>query len=117
MEPIISPWIVYAISVMYKLNVASFVVAVLAFVVSFLVYMDNATSFNEKEKENAFATAKKPLVVAIISCLLAIVIPDKETMLTMLAVNFVTPDNIQLVQGNITDFVGQIARAVAENAK
>ena len=32
--------------------------------------------------------------------------------MTMLALQYVTPDNIQAVQGNIVDFVGQIAEAV-----
>lgn len=40
------------------------------------------------------------------------VIPDKETCLAMLAVYYITPDNIQTVQGNIVDFVEQLANAV-----
>ncbi len=45
---------------------------------------------------------------------LLIILPSKDTMLTMLALYYVTPDNIQMVQGNIVDFVGQITQAVKE---
>lgn len=39
-------------------------------------------------------------------------IPDKDTCLTMLALYYVTPDNIMTVQGNIVDFVGKLAEAI-----
>jgi hypothetical protein len=35
-------------------------------------------------------------------------------MITMLAFSYITPENVQLVQGNIADFITQIMQAVKE---
>ena len=43
-----------------------------------------------------------------------ILLPDKDVLMTMLALQYITPDNVQAVQGNIIDFVGQIAQAVKD---
>ena len=54
----------------------------------------------------------KPVkIVAIVSILGLILIPTKEDMLAMLALSYVTPDNIQLVQDNIVDFITKIVDA------
>lgn len=55
---------------------------------------------------------KKVLIVAIISLVIAIVIPSKRDLLTMLALSYITPENVQLIQGNIVDFVKNITQAV-----
>ena len=43
-------------------------------------------------------------------------IPNKETMITMIAASYITPDNIQMTQGNIVEFIKQISEAV-QNGK
>ena len=56
--------------------------------------------------------AKGGLISLGISFIPVLFIPDKNTCLTMLALYYVTPDNIMAVQGNIVDFVGKLAEAV-----
>ena len=55
---------------------------------------------------------KLTFIIFCVSCLLFLLLPTKEAMLTMLAANYATPDNIHAVQGNIVDFVSQIVNAV-----
>ena len=66
----------------------------------------------ESDKKRYIKIGKYLIVIFAVLSFLAVVIPDKETCLTMLAVYYITPDNIQAVQGNIIDFVGQLANAV-----
>ena len=66
----------------------------------------------ESDKKRYIKIGKYLIVIFAVLSFLAVVIPDKETCLAMLAVYYITPDNIQAVQGNIVDFVGQLANAV-----
>lgn len=59
---------------------------------------------------------KTAVIIAAVCGGMAIIIPNKETMITMIAASYITPDNIHLVQGSIVDFVRQISEAV-QNGK
>lgn len=107
MEPIISPWIIYGIGAINNL----WVVAVLAIIISCLgtlvVILGNSCI-----DEQDIKILKILSVVFSMAVILLVVLPSKNTMLTMLALYYVTPDNVQAVQGNIVDFVNQIANAI-----
>jgi predicted MFS family arabinose efflux permease len=108
MEPIINPWIIYCIDVIHSLCVVS-VLAIAVSVIGILVVLGNSSpTVSEDEKKIVKAFFK----VLLASVLLLIILPSKNTMLTMLALQYVTPDNIQIVQGNVVDFVEQVAQAV-----
>lgn len=107
MEPIISPWIIYGVTVLTKLGAAIRVLMALSFVaLLFTIPAMDAKGIEKWQKRFAIS--------AFVFGLLDIFMPDKDTMLTMLALQYVTPDNIQAVQSNIVDFVGQIAQAVKD---
>lgn len=107
MEPIISPWIIYGVTVLTKLGFAIHALAVLSFVA--LLF-----TFPVMDIEGAEKWRKRFAIGVLVFGFLDILMPDKDTMLTMLALQYVTPDNIQAVQGNVIDFVSQIAQAVKD---
>lgn len=111
MEPIISPWIVYGIDVISKLSIVAFLM-VIGSLIGMLVFAMNDSAYGNDEKENK--VLKILLIVFIVAVVFLVILPTKDTMLTMLALYYVTPDNIQAVQGNIVDFVSQIASAVKD---
>lgn len=107
MEPIISPWIIYGVSVLTKLGVAIHVLLFLSIAALLLTLPAMETKGIEK--------LQKRFVISIfVFGFLDILMPDKDTLLTMLALQYVTPDNIQSVQSNVVDFVSQIAQAVKD---
>lgn len=113
MEPIISPWLIYAISLLTRIYITAFVCAFLSVSVSiligiFLLYGPPGAEITKKG-EKIF---KYSVVVFITSVVLVILIPTKDTMIAMVGASYVTPDNIQAVQDNIVDFVHQIAQAI-----
>lgn len=110
MEPIISPWLVYLVSFLANVGCAASIVlfvAITVIVLCFFISYYEEEAWNEASKIVAIA-----LIVAIVSSVIAILIPSKNDMLTMLALSYITPDNVQLIQGNIADFVKQIAQAI-----
>lgn len=111
MEPIINPWIVYAIDMISKLSVVAFIM-VIASLVGMLIFAMNDSTYGNNEQENKIF--KILIVVLLVATVFLVILPSKDTMLTMLALYYVTPDNIQAVQGNIVDFVNQIAHAVKD---
>lgn len=106
MEPIISPWIVYGIGVITKLSIVAFITMVISIMGMFMCIL------NEQEKR----IFKILAIIFVVATALLVILPTKDTMLTMLALQYVTPDNVQAVQGNVADFVNQIMQAV-KNAK
>jgi hypothetical protein len=64
-----------------------------------------------EESECMIKYAKILAIVAAVCALVLIIVPDKDTLIAMLAATYITPDNIQMVQGNIMDFVKQIMEA------
>ena len=103
MEPIVSPWIIYLFSILTKLNIVAFIVAMLSVVIIFWVWLLGAeTKIN----------IKNVVIVLITSIVLTIIIPDRQTMLSMLTLSFITPDNIVITENHVIDLITKIMDAV-----
>ena len=57
---------------------------------------------------------KISLIVTCVSGLLYIFIPDKQTMISMITVSYITPDNINITTDYVVDLVQRISEAVKE---
>ena len=104
MEPIISPWIIYVFD---KLYFAGGMLLMCCGTISPLLVIFGKM----EESECMIKYAKILAIVAAICALVLIIVPDKDTLIAMLAATYITPDNIQAVQGSIIDFVKQIIKA------
>jgi F0F1-type ATP synthase assembly protein I len=113
MEPIISPWIVYGIGVINKLSIVTFITMVISITGMLILAMNDSTYGNGEQEKRIL---KILAIIVLVATVLLVILPTKDTMLTMLTLQYVTPDNVQAVQGNVADFVNQIAQAV-KNAK
>ena len=108
MEPIISPWVIYLFSVLTKLNIVASAVAIfsgasMVFIAMLrFIYDDMEIKFNYKYV----------IIVLITSTVLTIIIPDRQTMLSMLTLSFITPDNIAVTENHIIELVTKIMDAV-----
>lgn len=102
MEPIISTWVIYALSLVNPLILILAVVSILAVTVLVIIYTDY--SFYDDRSSNE---VKVIWAVFIISALLGIFIPSKNTLIAMYIANHVTPDNISNAQEIITTIIKQ----------
>lgn len=102
MEPIISPWLIYALPLVDTLIAVLAVVSMTAMTTLIILYIDGDF------REVMGATVIKGIwAVFIISTLLAIFIPNKETLIAMYIANQVTPDNLSHAQEIITTIIKQ----------
>lgn len=102
MEPIISPWIIYALPLVDTLIAVLSVVSMTAMTTLIILYIDG--DFREVMGTTVI---KGIWAVFIISTLLAIFIPNKETLTAMYIANQVTPANLSHAQEIITTIIKQ----------
>lgn len=108
MEPIISPWIIWVISTLDGLESLC---KLLAGISAFATFV----SINYWIEDNL--SGKVPIIIgimALVFAIIVIIIPSRNDMLTMLTLQYITPDNVQLVQDNVANFVQNISHAVKE---
>jgi hypothetical protein len=120
MEPIISPWILYWINVLGNLKDFAGVGVILVIIggigLGFLVtsFMDQVL---EWDGDKIIKFAKKWAVgvgiLLIITTLLDLFIPNQETLYSMFALNYITPDNIALGVDGIKSIIDYIFEAAA----
>ena len=117
MEPIISPWLIYSLSIVGSLwKLCSFISAICLFL-AFVMRIEMNDIYDEKDLSKCRHWLKLLIVGAVVFALLSFFFPTKETYTAMIAASYATPDNIQAVQGNVVDFVGKLTEAVSQNMK
>ena len=109
MEPIISPWIIYLFSVLTKLNIVASAVAIFSGASIIFIAMAKLIYGDDMEVKFSF---KNAIIVAVIATILVILIPDEKTMLAMLTLSFITPDNVVITENHIIDLITKIMDAV-----
>ena len=109
MEPIISPWVIYLFSVLTKLNTISFTIALFSWATIFFIALDKIIYGDDMEIEFNY---KYAITVAVIATIIVIIIPDEKTMLAMLTLSFITPDNIVITENHVIDLITKIMDAV-----
>ena len=112
MEPIINPWLIYAVNMCGDFKVLATIGAILIVLPIGILANDLSITISENDKKLYIKIEKYLIGILAVLLFLAVAIPTKETCLAMLAAYYITPDNIQAVQGNIVDFVEQLANAV-----
>ena len=109
MEPIISPWVIYLFSVLTKLNIVAFSIAVFFWISIFFIFLNKIIYGDDLEIEFNYKIA---VIVAVIATTIVILIPTEKTMLAMLTLSFITPDNVVIAENHIIDLVTKIMDAV-----
>lgn len=113
MTPVVSPFIIYLISVLVELKIFAMIGLIL--LCCSPVFIMCWCYAEEDGMEQMFKKLKPYYIRLFIIFILCItLIPDKDTLLTMLVVSYITPDNINLVEGHVADFVLNIIQAVKD---
>ena len=120
MNPIVNPIYFYLASVGDTVQIlAGIVMAITTFII-FCLLVDiwsDQNNGNDDNKHKAKVRALKMLgVILVASTALKIFVPSSQTVYQMIAASVITPDNINMTQENIVDFINNIAKAL-HNAK
>lgn len=92
MEPIINPWVIYILPLVNVFIYVMTAIALLTFALLLIIYTDNAFRADRGTKVTKVIGS-----VFIISTLLAILTPSKNTLIAMYIANHATPENIQML--------------------
>ena len=109
MEPIISPWVIYLFSVLTKLNTVAFIIAIFSCATIFFIALNKIIDGDDMEIEFNY---KNAIIIAVIATMLVILIPGEKTMLAMLTLSFITPDNVVITENHVIDLITKIMEAV-----
>lgn len=92
MEPIISPWLIYMLPLVNTFIAIMATVSLCTLTILLIVYVDI-----DFVRYRGAKAVKATWVLFIISSLLAIFTPTKETLIAMYIANHATPENIQML--------------------
>ena len=109
MEPVVSPWIIYLFSILTKLNVVASIATLFSWAAILFIGLYKLINGDDMEIEFNF---KNAIIVAVIATTIVILIPTEKTMLAMLTLSFITPDNIGVAEDHIIDLITKIMDAV-----
>lgn len=119
MNPIVNPIYFYLANVGDKIQIiAGIVMAATAIImtglfIGMLADLSDGTYDNEhKEKVQAVQALKMLGLILVVSTALKVFVPSSQTVYQMIAASVITPDNINLAQDNIVDFINNIAKAL-----
>lgn len=129
MDPIVSPWLIYFISIINSIRIFAFLLGLifgLPLLICFISDYFNSININiltpyqldeyEEIKAKNSKEIKKYFILTITFILIGLLIPSKETLITMLIANTITPDNInmsnELIKHNIQDYVNIIVDGI-----
>lgn len=113
MKPIISPWLIYLINLFDDLNGLLYVASILLGIVAVsLLIIWFFSSMDHKQDYEPIVACKKNLKKSVIwLCVIGLlftVTPSKDTMYTMIVLDNVTTDNIQVIGKTGKDVVDYI---------
>ena len=117
MEPIVSPWLIYSLSIVGNLWRLCAFVSAISLAGAFVIRIEIGDTYDESSLKKYKRWLKISIAFGIIFGLFAFFLPTKETYMAMIAASYATPDNIQAVQGNIVDFVGKLTEAASKYMK
>lgn len=117
MEPIVSPWLIYSLSIVGSLWELCSFISVTCLLLAFVMRIEMNDIYDENDLSKCRRWLKLLIVVAAVFALLSFFLPTKETYMAMIAASYVTTDNIQAVQGNIIDFIAKLTEAASQHMK
>lgn len=115
MKPIINPWIIYFSNMLENISfviVLALIALAIATIIMIIFCIDDCYSADDTNK--CLSKIKK-LVIGIVSCaVLLAVIPSKNTVYTMLALNQITPNNIKLLGETGKDVIDYVTDEIKD---
>lgn len=117
MTPIINPMFFYWIEVADAIKVTCLIVAILAGIIAVVMLLTASDYVFDKEDEDDRAYLRRRrvlLAVSVITLIIAVLTPSRDTMYKMAAASFVTEDNIEYVVEKGKDGIEYIVEVIED---
>lgn len=116
MNPIVNPIYFYLANVGDTIQIlAGIVMAVTAIIMTGLfidVWADLSDGTCDNQHKEKVQALKMLAIILVVSTALKVFVPSSSTVYQMIAASVITPDNINMAQDNIVDFINHIAKAL-----
>lgn len=111
-EPIISPWLIYAIDILNSISNVATIVCVLSLAFISIMFFENLMGIDLTSEfiQDQARFYKRIAVVFIASFLVATIVPNKQTSYEMLAAAYVTPANVEQAADMLNRFADRILK-------
>lgn len=115
-EPIISPWIFYWMSVVDNLRTLLSCIAAMAFATALWLCLDWIVEFCSSKNDSAkhIQKAKTLACIGLVCSILFSFIPSEKTLTRMIVASYVTPQNIEIMQGEANKSVDYLISKIIE---
>lgn len=116
MNPIVNPIYFYLANAGDTIQIlAGIVMAVTAIIMTGLfidVWADLSDGTCDNQHKEKVQALKMLAIILVVSTALKVFVPSSSTVYQMIAASVITPDNINMAQDNIVDFINHIAKAL-----
>lgn len=114
-EPIISPWIFYWMSVVDNLRSLTGFIGLLATGITMWFCLEWIVNFGDKNYSAKYKQEIKLFTcIGLVCAVLFALIPNEKTLTRMIIASYVTPQNIEIVQGEANKSVDYLINKIVE---
>lgn len=120
MKPIINPVAIYVINLMGSLRVGLIIGAVIFAALTIFCaaeYMDMKDGNSDEDKQmtkDFYRSSKRFLICFVLTLILVVFVPSKDTCVEMLVASYVTPDNIDAGVEKTKESIDYIVEKIKE---
>lgn len=123
MEPIISPWTIYLINLIYNISQLLLGIVVICGSLSFgailvIILSDDEYEAEIKLRNKCTKFIKYSIPTIFIAMTINTFIPSRDTMIAMVVSSYITPDNLnganEAIKANLQDYIHMIVNSINE---
>lgn len=110
MEPIINPWFFYLVNLLDRAVVVATIVLIMSVIGALftLFVLSDDICFDEKDAKTYKKWNKISIIALLISTVMLVAVPSKETVYEMVVANYITENNIEAAKDNAKDLIDYI---------
>ena len=114
MTYIINPWIFYLMHICNGITITSVLGIGITGAIGLVCGISSECTYDEEENDRYIGYLKKSIILFMISVLMLIFVPNKETIEKMIVASFVTKENISYTKEEVTEFIDHIIEKVQD---
>lgn len=114
-EPLISPWLIYLVSVCDLVSKLSTALFGISLAVAILLGVGLVLETNEEFRKKLVTTFKITLCAVVVSLTAVLFVPNKEIAISMVIANVITRENINITKNEILSLITDVKNIIDGN--
>ena len=114
-EPLISPWLIYLVSVCDNISSISMALSIILGLATVYCGVGLVLETNEKFRKKLVTTFKITLCAVVVSLTAVLFVPNKEVAISMAIANVITKENINITKNEILSLITDVKNIIDGN--